>query len=250
MSSWRSRIACAPFSPRAAAHRGLTGVDAGLIEVGAFVRSRAWPFRDPRRVQVDASGTGRSATYAIRGSRATSRRALRRSGAPAPDGSSAVAGSAAAAIACRAAKWPRKAVRPGLVSVTRRRERESARTRETSTYPAPASADRCLLRTESEISRLSRMSENGNHRTGESIAQICRRKGAWISSSNAASLTVATSERHDADRKRSRRTGRPQRSPSRLPQVPSSQEPNCCGWRTDGARSRQPAPRQRSASLQ
>ena len=57
------------------------------------------------------------------------------------------------------------------------------RTRETSTYPASARADRCLPRTESELSRLSRMSENGNHRTGESIAQICRRKGAWISSS-------------------------------------------------------------------
>ncbi len=184
--------------------------------------------------------------YAIRGSRATSRRAWRRSGARAPDGSSAMAGSAAAAIACRAARCPRKAVRPGLVSVTCRRERESARTRETSTYPASASADRCLLRTESEISRLSRMSENGNHRTGESIAHICRRNGAWISSSNAASLTVATSERHDADRKPARRTGRPQRSPSRPHQVPSSQGPNCYGWRADGGRPRrQQAPRQR-----
>ena len=147
-------------------------------------------------------------------------------------------GSAAAAIACRAVRCPRKAVRPGLVSVTCRRERESARTRETSTYPASASADRCLLRTESEISRLSRISANGNHRTGESIAHIWRRKGAWISSSNAASLTVATPETHDANRKPSRRTGRPQRSQSRLHQVPNSQEPNCCGWRADGDRPR------------
>ena len=136
----------------------------------------------------------RTIRYAIRGSRVTSRRAWRRFGVGAPDGSSAMAGSATAAIACRAARCPRNAVRPGLVSVTCRREREFARTRETSTYPASASADRCLLRTESEISRLSRMSENGNHRTGESIAHICRRKGAWINSSNTASLTVAMPE--------------------------------------------------------
>ena len=99
-----------------------------------------------------------------------------------------------AAIACRATRCPRRAVRPGSVSVTCRRDREFARTRETSTYPASASAERCLLRTESEISRLSRTSENGNDRTGESIAHICRRKGAWISSSNTASLTVAMPE--------------------------------------------------------
>ncbi len=195
---------------------------------------------------IGASGPGRSATYAIRGSRPTSRRAWWRSGARAPDRLLGSAGSAAAAIACRAARWPRKAVRPGLVSVTCRRERESARTRETSTYSAPASADRCLLRTESEISRLSRMSENSNDRTGESIAHICRRKGAWISSSNAVALTVATPEMHDADRTPARRTCKPQRSQSRLHQVPSSQGPNCRGWRADGGRSRrQQAPRQR-----
>jgi hypothetical protein len=113
-------------------------------------------------------------------------------------------------------------------------------------YPASASADRCLLRTESEISRLSRMSENGNHRTGESIAHICRRKGAWISSSNTASLTVAMPETHDADRKPSRRKGRPQRSQSRLHQVPNSREPYCRGWRAYGGRPRRrQAPRQR-----
>ncbi len=59
------------------------------------------------------------------------------------------------AIACRVARCPRRAVRPRLVSVTCRRDREFARTRETITYPASASAERCLLRTESEISRLS-----------------------------------------------------------------------------------------------
>ena len=219
---------------------------ADVMSARAFVSLRVWRERVAGAGTVDAAGTGRSATYAIRGSRGISRRAWRRSGARTLDGSSAMAGSAAAAIACRAARCPRKAVRPGLVSVTCRRERESARTRETSTYPAPASADRCLLRTESEISRLSRMSENGNHRTGESIAHICRRRGAWISSSNAASLTGATPEMHDADRKSSRRTGRRQRSQSRLHQAPSSQGPNCRGWRADGGRSRrQQAPRQR-----
>ncbi len=66
-----------------------------------------------------------------------------------------MAGSAMEAIACRVARCPRRAVRPRLVSVTCRRDREFARTRETITYPASASAERCLLRTESEISRLS-----------------------------------------------------------------------------------------------
>ncbi len=154
--------------------------------------------------------------------------------------------AAAAAIACRAARCPCKAVRPGLVSVTCRRERVSTRTRETSTYPASASADRCLLRTESEISRLSRMSENGNDRTGESIAHICRRNGAWISSSNAASLTAATPERCGADRKRMRRTCRPQRSRPRRRRAPSSQGPNRRGQRAHEAQlRRRQAPRRR-----
>ncbi len=180
----------------------------------------------------------RTIRYAIRGSRVTPRRAWRRFGVRAPDVSSAMAGSAAAAIACRAARCPCNAVRPGLVSMTCRREREFARTRETSTYPAPASAERCLLRTESEISSLSRMSENGNHRTGASIAHICRRKGAWISSSNAASVTVAMPETYGADSKRSRRTCRPQPSPPRLHQIPSWQEPNYRDRRADGVRPR------------
>ena len=223
------RRSCWRFAGRLATEPGV-----GVVPI---VRTREW--------RPHAGRVRNPATYAVRGSRGAFRRAWRRSDARAPEGSPALTGSAAAAIACSAAKCPRKATRPGLVSVTCRRERESARTRETSTYPAPASADRCLLRTESEIPRLSRISENANHRTGESIAHICRRKGAWISSSNAPSFTVATPQIHDVDRKPSRRTGRPQRSQSRLRRVPSSPGPNCCGWRADGDRSRrQQAPRQ------
>jgi hypothetical protein len=200
---------------------------------------RHW--RPPHTWRYDAV-TGASETpltYAIRGASLTSRGVWRRTVASAPDLSSGTVDAAAAAIACRAARCPSKAVRPDLVSMTCRRERDSSRTRETSTYPASASAERCLLRTESEISRLSRMPENGNDRTGESIAHIWRRNGAWISSLNADAITVATPERHDVYRKRSRRTDRTQRSQSRLHRVPSWQEPNCCGWQA----ARIPSPR-------
>ena len=79
-----------------------------------------------------------------------------------------------------------------------------------------------------------------------SAVSSSRYRAAWISSSNATLLTVATPGMHDADRKPSRRTGRPRRSRSRLHRVPSSQGPNRCGWRADGGRSRrQQAPRQR-----
>ena len=202
-------------------HQRRSAALGGCIGARRPAQARVWRLPRPAMPAGRRIRNRRSATYAIRGSRATFRRAWRRwrhrhRTAPQP--------SSVRLRRRSLAEPPGARARPcvlGLVSVTCRRERESARTRETSTYPAPASADRCLLRTESEISRLSRMSENGNDRTGESIAHICRRKGAWISSSNAASLTLATPEMHDADRKLSRRTGRPQRSQSRLHQVPS-----------------------------
>ena len=60
-----------------------------------------------------------------------------------------------------------------------------------------------------QIPKVSRMSENGNDRTGASIAHICRRKGAWISSLNAARLTAATSESAaPIGRVRGKQTGR------------------------------------------
>ena len=98
--------------------------------------------------------------------------------ARAPDDSPGLLDSAAATIACRAARCPRNAVRPGLVSVTCRRERQSSRTRDTSTYPAWASAGRCLLGIESEISRARRRSAQ----TSESIQRSKRLPSRTISS--------------------------------------------------------------------
>ncbi len=80
---------------------------------------------------VSVLAGGIPAVYAVRGSRLACRRARRRFGLGVSDDFSAMAGSAMAAIACRAARCPRRAVlRPSLVSVTCRRDREFARTRE------------------------------------------------------------------------------------------------------------------------